>query len=114
MIDLSTAILRVLVAHREQYPLVTGGLAPCVTCHTPYPCVVAEALEPVRAILTGGHDDEFLEAALIDANTRNIIDANPHYPVHGANCPIAQTSDPMSCTCDDEPVPFRGQIGTGF
>lgn len=35
-------------------------------------------------------------------------------PVHGANCPIAQTSDPMSCTCDDEPVPFRGQIGTGF
>lgn len=113
MIDLSTAILRVLVAHREQYPLVTGGLAPCVTCHTPYPCVVAEALEPVRRILA--------LPACQDCGMRHgaddmaaCIEGHGDDPVHGVNCPIAQTSDPMSCTCDDEPVPYRGQIGTGF
>lgn len=42
------------------------------------------------------------------------IEGHGDDPVHGVNCPIAQTSDPMSCTCDDEPVPYRGQIGTGF
>lgn len=99
MTDLSTAILRVLVAHREQYPLVTGGLAPCVTCRTPYPCAVAEALKPIRALLTGGYDDEFLEAALIDANTRKIIVASPH--------PF--TPDPVKplCTHCDEPEAFH-------
>ena len=98
MTDLSTAILRVLAAHREQYPLVSGGLAPCVTCKTPYPCVVAEALEPARVILAGV----------------------PVLRLHGARCAdcdqpmVAQTSDTVVCTCDDEPVPFTGQIGTGF
>lgn len=96
--DLSTAVARVLATHREQYPLVTGGLAPCVTCKTPYPCVVAEALEPARVILAGG----------------------PGLRLHGARCAdcdrpmVAQTSDTVVCTCDDEPVPFTGQIGTGF
>ena len=86
MDDLATVVARVLAAHREQYPLATGGLAPCVTCHTPYPCVVAEALEPARVILAGG----------------------PVLRLHGARCTdcgrpmVAQTSDTAICSCDDD------------
>lgn len=42
------------------------------------------------------------------------IEGHGDDPIHGRDCPITQTSDPMSCICDDEPAPYRGQIGTGF
>lgn len=113
MNDLSMAVARILVAHREQYPLATGGLAPCVTCRTPYPCRVAEALEPARRILaTPICQDCGMRHAPIDKAA--CIEGHGDDPVHGRDCPVAQTSDPMSCTCDDEPVPYRGQTGTGF
>lgn len=72
-----------------------------------------EALEPARRILATpvcqscGMRHE-------PGDKSSCIEGHGEDPVHGVNCPIAQTSDPMSCTCDDEPVPFRGQIGTGF